>query len=1342
MAITAETRTDIIDLVVAALDVAPGTTLLNELVALVDGGGSLADVAANLTARADYQAKYPAFQTSTEWATEWLGNLIPEASTETMDAAVTLVAGMVNAGSSQASIILEAATFLTATTTASDATYGTVATAFVNNSSVASYYTVDKENADVGTSTLSGVDSTAASVTTANAAVDTVSAPAVAAEAFTMTKNLDTKTTGAGDDQFNSTNNSTANTLTSGDSIDGGAGTDSLTISNTVANAALATGVTAANIETVRMNAVAATTLDMALFSGVTDIYNNGSLGDLVLGSVGSYIPNVHLVSSSADTTVNWLSAATTVGDSDAMTVAMSAAATTSAANLTANGIETFNVLASTASGSATNSQTLTSSSARSVVVTGDATTNITVNLAGAGATDALAGTVTGNSAANIFNVTADSTDKITVDTGAGDDSLTMSTVGALFTLTGGDGTDTLSFTQASASGVSSSATLSGWETLGVTDAGTGTIDMDSFSGVSKVVYDAGLGAASTVDDAVTGIEVEVDVTATAQNLTVDLKTDGSADAVTVTLDAIGAGDNIGTINASDAETLTISVDDDTTDATGTIGISSITLGDATTVTISGDANTTVSGATNPTTPVLTTLNAGGMTDIITLSGINFAAAGATVTLGTGADSLTMGTADGADTIDLSAGGKNTIVYTALGQSDAAGMDVIKGFVSGSDDIDLRGLANENVITTTQFGGVGATKTAAEGKLGGTNSASVVFQADDSVLWVDINNDGVLNASDFRVQLEGVSTIAATDLKLSSAGNAVSLTAAGATASTTVNTNASKLTTNESDTITTTLTNADTSTVTAAGGTADSLTVSAVVGGTTIRLNTAAASVNTDMAITGVETVSLAQTTAGITTVNGVPTDVSSLTVTGASAALAVSATANSQTFNSSANTDAANASTIAIGAFNTTVTTGAGADIINTIQQDGSTITTGAGNDTFNITNVAAYDDDATLLTLIGGTGTDSLVFADALTVAVDFTDTTDISLSSIETLNLGQVGGASTATLSTANEFTSIAADTTNSTVTITGTGSQLSEVTTLTNTNGTNVFNITVSDAGATYDLSTLTTGGANEIDVITFQATGSNVLKIDGADIAKYAGTPVAAGTTDTLQVALATVVIPDNTFNAFETLELVGTAALDIDITDSGLDVARTITGDVGDNTITLTAVAAAKSVNISSGGTDTVVVAMDATALTTITGFTPGASGDVLNLVNADNSAVDLTTTGPILAAGVTINSDATDADEAFIFASTASQISGLLSATGNGGSVEAAIIAAGLVGATTIADGEFFIAAIDNGTDTGIYRVTANDTALIDASDIDGITQIATLVGVTADQLVSANVI
>ena len=48
MAVTAETRQDIIELVVTALDAAPGTTLLTELVGIVNSGGTLADVAAAL----------------------------------------------------------------------------------------------------------------------------------------------------------------------------------------------------------------------------------------------------------------------------------------------------------------------------------------------------------------------------------------------------------------------------------------------------------------------------------------------------------------------------------------------------------------------------------------------------------------------------------------------------------------------------------------------------------------------------------------------------------------------------------------------------------------------------------------------------------------------------------------------------------------------------------------------------------------------------------------------------------------------------------------------------------------------------------------------------------------------------------------------------------------------------------------------------------------------------------------------------------------------------------------------------------------------------------------------
>ena len=45
MAITAETRQDIMELVVTAYNAAPGTTLLSELVALSESGSSLKQIA-------------------------------------------------------------------------------------------------------------------------------------------------------------------------------------------------------------------------------------------------------------------------------------------------------------------------------------------------------------------------------------------------------------------------------------------------------------------------------------------------------------------------------------------------------------------------------------------------------------------------------------------------------------------------------------------------------------------------------------------------------------------------------------------------------------------------------------------------------------------------------------------------------------------------------------------------------------------------------------------------------------------------------------------------------------------------------------------------------------------------------------------------------------------------------------------------------------------------------------------------------------------------------------------------------------------------------------------------
>ena len=63
MAITAETRTSIIQLVVAANNAAPGTTLLTELVAASEVGSSLDDIAATLTASATSPSIYPVYLT-------------------------------------------------------------------------------------------------------------------------------------------------------------------------------------------------------------------------------------------------------------------------------------------------------------------------------------------------------------------------------------------------------------------------------------------------------------------------------------------------------------------------------------------------------------------------------------------------------------------------------------------------------------------------------------------------------------------------------------------------------------------------------------------------------------------------------------------------------------------------------------------------------------------------------------------------------------------------------------------------------------------------------------------------------------------------------------------------------------------------------------------------------------------------------------------------------------------------------------------------------------------------------------------------------------------------------
>ena len=77
--------------------------------------------------------------------------------------------------------------------------------------------------------------------------------------------------------------------------------------------------------------------------TGVTDLYNNGSLADTTYTGLKA-IPNVWLTGTSADTTLGYAAAAATAGTADEQTVKLNGAAASSSATITTNGIESITV--------------------------------------------------------------------------------------------------------------------------------------------------------------------------------------------------------------------------------------------------------------------------------------------------------------------------------------------------------------------------------------------------------------------------------------------------------------------------------------------------------------------------------------------------------------------------------------------------------------------------------------------------------------------------------------------------------------------------------------------------------------------------------------------------------------------------------------------------------------------------------------------------------------------------------------------------------------------------------------------------------------------------------------
>lgn len=593
-------------------------------------------------------------------------------------------------------------------------------------------------------------------------------------QTFTLTTGPDAPVGTANDDTFVASEV----TLSSADVLDGGAGIDTLRYASSGGVAVAEAGFEARNIEIVQVTSDAAggTTFDVTGVTELQTLRNANSSEDLTLVGmdrlVGIELVNVGSAGAGAtdptpDTTLVF-DAGVVAGAADSLNVVLDNNLNVDGSgvgDLTVNGVETVNV---TTRGSASSLNSISSNALRGLVISGDQ--NLT--LANANFVNTLApNTVNASALTGNLNLTLTNDNvagiAVGVTGGSGNDVVAFQAFNTGDSFNGGDGVDTIALTNAIAVArtPANGGTLTNVEQLNVTTAGTGAINMDAFAGVAKVIYDAGLtnGATSSVVNAVSGITVEVDTLAAGTgNLTVDLKVDGAADVVTIELDGIAAGHAVGTINVDDAETLNISADDDTPTGNGAVTIGNLVLTDTRTLNLSGDADITLAAATNPGVPVLNVVNAGTVTGNLSITGLNTAASGATITLGAGADVFNVATSNGADVITLGLGA-DRIVYTAVPQSDSD-MDRITDFVSGTDIVDVRALLGGALASSNQFVGNFATFAQAQGALVGGLAFSAVFQQDEKILWVDADGNGTLDNNDFRVQLDNVTSLTARDL--------------------------------------------------------------------------------------------------------------------------------------------------------------------------------------------------------------------------------------------------------------------------------------------------------------------------------------------------------------------------------------------------------------------------------------------------------------------------------------------------------------------------------------------------------------------------------------------------
>jgi hypothetical protein len=488
---------------------------------------------------------------------------------------------------------------------------------------------------------------------------------------FTLTTSGEALTGTDNDDTFIAGVSATAadNTLGLVDSLNGGAGTDTLTVSAQVLAANIAVPSTGlSNIETVKITAVDGDGIvgtDAATFASRSDVTTVKAAGN----------SNVTVTALAAGSTIEMVGDGNTVNGilsyaygtaSGAQNITVSGGTVSSGTNnitATASGGVTTATINST--GAANNVDTILLDSATGGTVTSltvNATTNFTATLtagdyaATSTATITGAGAVNIGTAANFQTIDASAnTGGVTVAIGTATSSLTGSTGNDVITsaattsttagiIDAGDGSDTLIVANVNqVDTAAEGAEYTNFETLRM----GGTLDV---SHVGSAMTALQLTGTSTLTNVTAALAADTTVRADAGATGIALASAaGTSDVLTMKMgtgaaDASEATDFTGTLTVNGFETINIQTNQGTTattDALKTSEFTALAADSVTAINLTGHAVT----ITNAATTKATTIDGSALTGILTIGGDLIA--GSTVTGGAGKDVFTAGANNG-----------------------------------------------------------------------------------------------------------------------------------------------------------------------------------------------------------------------------------------------------------------------------------------------------------------------------------------------------------------------------------------------------------------------------------------------------------------------------------------------------------------------------------------------------------------------------------------------------------------------------------------------------------------------------------------------------------------------